>query len=299
MTKFKKIFFGLVLAELILFYAGPAQAQVSATTPYTGVQATVEQYLCSPAPGQTGNTLYTCINKIYRFAIAIGATAGILMIVVAGYLYMSAEGNQESIDRAKTMFTSAITAMVILFAGYLILRTLNPDIIAFKQIQPPSVKLDTSNYGDWSPLLNNEGSGGGDTKLVGATSVNGCSNCVDYTTKGLSGNGTQTAGKNTYLNADLATKLVALKAKYPGLIINEAFPPTVNHAAACHFNGTCADIGTTSGRTAAEINKFCQAVSDAGLKIYNEYSGFTASDIQACGPSHVTINTTGGHLHVN
>ena len=34
--------------------------------------------------------------------------------------------------------------MVILMAGYLLLKAINPDLIQFKSIQPPSVQMNTT-----------------------------------------------------------------------------------------------------------------------------------------------------------
>jgi len=66
---------------------------------------------------------------------------GILFIVISGYLWMSSGGNQESVDTAKSMFQSSITAMVILFAGYILLKAINPDLLQFQSIQPPNIVL--------------------------------------------------------------------------------------------------------------------------------------------------------------
>jgi hypothetical protein len=167
---FKKYLLLLLLTNIFLFYGNLAYAANSAdytqnnTNP---VSSQIEQYLCAPTSGggsyvstngnyfgttpdtavaannTASNDLYLCINRLYKFAIAIGTAAGVLMIVIAGYLYMSSDGNQESVDKAKSILTSTITAMVILFAGYVLLRAINPDLIAFQNVQPPSVKLDT------------------------------------------------------------------------------------------------------------------------------------------------------------
>jgi len=134
----------------------------------SGVQAQIEEYLCAPTPapkdkGETNfnylnmspadtaaannngsNDLYNCINKMYRFAIVLGSVMGVFYIVLAGYLYINSAGSSEAVDKAKSMFTSSITAMVILFAGYILLRALNPDLIKFQNIQPPSIRIEPS-----------------------------------------------------------------------------------------------------------------------------------------------------------
>jgi hypothetical protein len=85
--------------------------------------------------------LYRCINRLYRFAIIFASSIAVMFIVIAGYLYMSAEGNQEAVDKAKAILTSCVASLVILFVGYILLRAINPELIEFKSIQPPSVVL--------------------------------------------------------------------------------------------------------------------------------------------------------------
>jgi hypothetical protein len=159
----KKYFLLLLLAELLLAYA-PAYAQ---TPDYSkaGVSDQIAKYLCAPntppasqtsylgglsnsipgaatpagAANNNGAVLFTCINQIYKFAIIVAAVIGVFFIVVAGYIYMSSDGNNESVEKAKSIIVSTVTALVILLAGFILLKALNPDLIQFHAIQPPSV----------------------------------------------------------------------------------------------------------------------------------------------------------------
>jgi len=164
-----------------LFFANVALAQTTNTTVpyctkgqscYQGVESTIQAYLCTPTqqsgqkiattnPNQSitgattsgnnnaaSNDLYNCINRLYRFAIVIASAGAVVMIVIAGYIYMSAEGSSESVDRAKSIITTSITAIVILFVGYIFLKALNPDLIQFHNIQPPSVTPITTSYSE-------------------------------------------------------------------------------------------------------------------------------------------------------
>jgi hypothetical protein len=156
------IFFYTLTAWVNLAFA---QNTTSGSADYTtaGVGAQIKQYLCAPSdpdPKQTSFTgsqveysannnkasgdLYNCINRLYRFAIVTAAVVGVFFIVIAGYLYIGAGGNQESVDKAKSILASTVTSLVILFAGYILLKALNPDLIKFRPIQPPSVVLDTA-----------------------------------------------------------------------------------------------------------------------------------------------------------
>jgi hypothetical protein len=186
-NKIKIIFFTFALAQLLMAHIALAQTSQTITDQYSGPEATIRQYLCTPSPNSGGTTvvstnpnpnqpwtsasvggqnnpnagdLYNCINRVYRFAIVFAAIAAVLYIVIAGYLYMSAEGNGETVEKAKSLVTSSITALVILFAGYILLKALNPDLISFKNIQPPSVTPATTT----APIL---GVGTGGTPVTG------------------------------------------------------------------------------------------------------------------------------------
>lgn len=144
-----------------------------------GVSDQIKKYLCAPTErdvnikegnvnfanpaggtdtivNAASNDLYICINRIYRFAIILASVVAVFFIVIGGYVYMSAEGNQESVDKAKSILVSSITALVILMGGYVLLKALNPDLIKFKQIQPTSVKpLDTTGWDQWPKVTFN------------------------------------------------------------------------------------------------------------------------------------------------
>jgi len=156
MQKRKKIF-NLIIFSVMLFnftafftprliFAQTApQGHLKADTKkYEGVQDQIQAWLCAPTDAQndpsaaTGD-LYNCINRVYRFALVLASVVGVFMIVIAGYVYMAAEGNEESVTKAKDILLTTIVALVILSAGYILLNFLNPDLVKFQPIQPKSV----------------------------------------------------------------------------------------------------------------------------------------------------------------
>lgn len=299
MNKLKKYFLALIILEMLFGFsvsfaaeAIPDYSQGIKNEADMPVSGQIMKYLCAPSPTTSAggnNDLYTCINKLYKFMLVFASVMAFFFTVIAGYVYMSAEGNSESVEKAKAIFTSSLTALVILFSAYILLRAINPDLVAFKTFQPYSVS--------YTPSPVSEGTGGGSKTVIGSNGIAGCINCADYTKTpyNLLGNSTQRAGQNTFLNQTLASKLATLKSKYSNLVINESYPPTVDHDSACHFNGSCADIGTTANRTAAELEKFCKAAKESGLIILNEYPNINTA---SCGNGTQTSKGNGGHLHV-
>ena len=155
---FKFIIPAIILAEIFIAQVAFAQS----TAVYSGGEASIKQFLCTPTTTTTGTNygsgsvsgsqtavsgqnnaaagdLYNCINRIYRFAIILASVVGVFYMVLAGYYYMSSDGSSEAISKAKSMITSTIIALLILLGGFIFLKALNPDLVQFHSIQPPSV----------------------------------------------------------------------------------------------------------------------------------------------------------------
>ncbi len=183
----KKIF--VFFLNFFLIFSSNYNLAFAQTSGYdytkAGVGDQIKQFLCAPTEqngtsnsanssgsveyagqnNQASGDLYNCINRMYKFAIVIAAVVGVFFIVIAGYLYMGAGGNQESVDKAKDILATTITSIVILFAGYILLKAINPDLIQFRSIQPPSVRLQTANSP--SGALSGSGTGGNSYKIAG------------------------------------------------------------------------------------------------------------------------------------
>ena len=75
------------------------------------------------------------IIKLYQFGIAIAGILAVAMIV-AGGIYMSATGNIDKKSEGREMIKSAIFGILILFGTYLILNTINPELVTLKTSVP-------------------------------------------------------------------------------------------------------------------------------------------------------------------
>jgi hypothetical protein len=150
-AKIKKLFLLLLLTELLFAYA-PAFAQSPSPAYNSGVDKQIESYLCDPTATGSG-VLYQCINQIYKFALVLASVLGVLFIVIAGYVYMSADGNSESVDKAKSILESTIVSLVILFGGFVLLNSINPDLVQFhgNTLQPVSITVPAGGAGGGVP----------------------------------------------------------------------------------------------------------------------------------------------------
>jgi hypothetical protein len=336
-AKIKIFLLVFIVAQLFLSYVNVAYAT---TTPaYTGVQGQISAFLCTPTDtsnntaGSTsyiggadnaalnntaGTDLYGCINKIYRFAIAFGTAIGIGFIVVAGYVYMAAEGNQESVDKAKSIFTSTITAMVILFAGYVLLRAINPDLLQFHNVQPPTV---TSPVGG---IAGPTGGGGAvtlsDTKTAAQTLMDlssqgklsiastGCDcagNCAINTLQTLAtGNPAVRDGQTlcnlgtTPVSSQMLNALITLANSGNNFMIQSITGGHHSSDADPHYKGQAVDI-TPNPATADNQAKFASLLRQNGASTVasecsTQYIPLKVSNdsVSSC------IGVSGYHLHV-
>ena len=81
-------------------------------------------------PCQATNTgIGQCIGDIYNWSIAIVGIAAFIQVVRAGIEYFTAAGNASDAKDAKSKISDAILGIILLFSSYVILRTINPDLV--------------------------------------------------------------------------------------------------------------------------------------------------------------------------
>src|SRR3989338_5520222 len=74
------------------------------------------------------DTIGTLLNGIFQLAIAFGAIAAVLMLVIGGFQYMTqdAVGGQKE---ARARIQGAVLGLILLLLSYLILFVINPEIL--------------------------------------------------------------------------------------------------------------------------------------------------------------------------
>lgn len=74
------------------------------------------------------------ISSVYSFALTIVGIAVFIRILYAGFLWLTAAGNTAKAADARDKIKNAVIGAILLFAAYLILYVINPDLVsnAFK-----------------------------------------------------------------------------------------------------------------------------------------------------------------------
>ena len=102
-----------------------------------GQEATVPNFLTvsadaplSPTAGPSSSEGFgQLIEKIFRWALALVGLAVFVNFLWAGFLWFTAAGRAGQISEAKEKMTNAIIGAIIFLASYLILKTINPDLV--------------------------------------------------------------------------------------------------------------------------------------------------------------------------
>lgn len=132
----KKIIALSVLSLVLLVCVSPLAALAQEKTGYN---------LLSPLPnigGQTGTSDFGgYLNQMFRLAIGLAAIFAVFFMVVGGIEYMSTDAWTEKKEGMKKI-KNAFWGLVLVLASWLILNTINPDILKLKlDIKPATVQI--------------------------------------------------------------------------------------------------------------------------------------------------------------
>lgn len=227
-------------------------------------------------------------NNVIRFLIVLSVLLATIMFIYAGFLFVTSGGNQAQLQKGKGMFKDVLIGIIILLTGFLIVDTVMKTLAGnslmgggpWNQIQcvpnPSAVSA-----GTWNP--NDPG-----TVTVSPTEpAKDCTDCAK-----IEGIPCKHSNSCT-VNPSYAANLNQLSSW--GLIITEAYPPTITHQNVCHSNGTCTDIAFTNGDYSPErVRQFQAAADAAGYRAVYEPVGACPSNLD-CLPGWQT-RATGAHF---
>ncbi len=79
------------------------------------------------------------IREIYKYAIgAVGILAAVVLMI-GGIIWLTSGGNQTRVGEAKSWIAASLTGLIIALCSYLILATINPELVKIKSINPKVV----------------------------------------------------------------------------------------------------------------------------------------------------------------
>ena len=72
------------------------------------------------------------IQLMYRYAVGIASILSVIMIMVAGFQYVTSGGNSEALSSAKKRMAGAFSGLILAFLSYAILTLINPALTRFR-----------------------------------------------------------------------------------------------------------------------------------------------------------------------
>lgn len=145
---------------------------------------------------QPNDSIPNYLNNIYKFAVGIAGLLALGMIVAGGVYYTVSAGSSDKQKEAKDMITSALLGVGLLLGSYLILKTINPQIVT----------LDL-NFTGVTPIAENNTPG---------NEIGGGNNCPDFSRLEVRGVGLAFDG-NCSIRRNLTTEDIQIdKGDYYG-----------------------------------------------------------------------------------
>jgi len=72
------------------------------------------------------------ISAIYNYGVGIVGIVAAMMLMIGGIIWLTAAGSSSKIEQAKSFIGSSLTGMALVFTAYILLNTINPDLVNLK-----------------------------------------------------------------------------------------------------------------------------------------------------------------------
>ena len=131
-NKKQVVIFLAVIIFAALFFGSPAKASTTAATTTATSTNPFQYQLLEAFPGfyaaNATPNFPSFILALYKFGIWTVGIAGLFMLTIGGFMYMSSAGNTATASKAKGVIEDAIIGIIAAMCAYLILYIINPDL---------------------------------------------------------------------------------------------------------------------------------------------------------------------------
>jgi len=86
---------------------------------------------------ETKDSISALVKYLIQWAFRLAGLLAFIMIIYAGFQYLTAGGNVEQQKEAQERIFNAIIGIILLFSFWLILNTINPDILGKEEPSAP------------------------------------------------------------------------------------------------------------------------------------------------------------------
>jgi len=119
------VLISFLLVSIFLVFSSQAQAlQIKDYPSFLNIRA--------------GMTLTELVSMIFNFLLMVAGLAAFIMIVWGGVKYLTSAGDPSKMGDAKNQIFSAILGLIIMLASWMILNTINPQLVELREPGVPS-----------------------------------------------------------------------------------------------------------------------------------------------------------------
>jgi hypothetical protein len=80
------------------------------------------------------------IQGVYKYAVGTVGIVAAIVLMYGGVIWLTAGGNSSRVDEAKSWIGAALTGLVLTMTSYLLLSTINPELVDFTIHKVPAVE---------------------------------------------------------------------------------------------------------------------------------------------------------------
>ncbi len=126
----------VVLVYIFLFLSIPVLAAETTFIP----QVKIGEYNVGVGTAITKTSIGDYINAIYKWAVGALIVLAVVMIMVAGFQWMTAGGSGSAITKAKGRITQALIGLLLGIGAYTLLNFINPSLVNLRDIKLGNVE---------------------------------------------------------------------------------------------------------------------------------------------------------------
>ncbi|MCK9439062.1 MAG: pilin [Patescibacteria group bacterium] len=85
-------------------------------------------------------TLAKYVKAIYDYLLSIVGITAAIVLMIGGVMWLTAGGSSERVGQAKSWVSGSLTGLVLALTSYLIMQTINPQLVSFTATEVPEIK---------------------------------------------------------------------------------------------------------------------------------------------------------------
>lgn len=87
------------------------------------------------------------LAAMFRLAVVSASILAVIFIIIGGFIWTTSGGNPQRIDSAKKMIGRSLSGLIIAVSSYVILFTINPELVEFKSLEIKLIAKEEMDFG--------------------------------------------------------------------------------------------------------------------------------------------------------